>query len=200
MTTVYDRPAVSLIAEEVGPDGVALFVGGVEGARDVALLEEKGITTAVNCAVNLDINYVAAPDLPASPGKSAAGTGPVRSYKIGLIDGIGNPATMLLAGFYILDGALKQTMPDKQSYPQKRRGNILVFCRAGRSRSVALVALYLHCRLPTLYPTLDAAIDHVRDKRELRPDEWFETPKPVLIEAARYAVDAIRSLDSASPD
>jgi hypothetical protein len=27
----------------------------------------------------------------------------------------------------------------------------------------------------------------VRVRRDLRPDEWFETPKPMLIEAARQA-------------
>ena len=197
---VHDRPPVSPIADGLGPDRVTLFIGGTEGARDLALLEEKGITTVVNCAVNLDINYVRTPAFPEAPGKSAAGSGAVRTYKIGLIDDAGNPATMLLAGYYILDGALRQTMPDRQSYPHRTRGNVLVFCRGGRSRSVALTALYLHCQQPELFPTLDDAIRHVRIKRELHPDEWFETPKPVLIEAARYAADAIGMLDGVRTD
>ena len=191
----YDRPPVSLISTGIGPDGVSLFIGDTDGARDLALLEAKGITTVVNCAVNLDLNYVQTPSKPASAEQCAAGSGPVRYYKIGLIDGPGNPASMLMAGYYILDGALRQIMPDKPSYPHKKRGNVLVNCRGGRSRSVALGAVYLHCQQPELHPTLDHALDHVRIKRELRPDEWFETPKPTLVEAARQAVEAIKSLE-----
>jgi len=128
-------------------------------------------------------------------GIEASGSGSVRYYKIGLIDGPGNPASMLMAGYYILDGALRQIMPDKPSYPNKKRGNVLVNCRGGRSRSVALGAVYLHCQQPDLYPTLNDALTHVRIQRELRQDEWFETPKPMLVEAARQAVEAIKLLE-----
>jgi len=38
------------------------------------------------------------------------------------------------------------------------------------------------------------AIAHVREKRELHPDEWFSAPKPMLIEAARLAADVMRDL------
>lgn len=191
----YDRPAISLIATGLGEDGVSLYLGDSEGARDIALLKERGITTVINCAVNLDFNYVNDPVQKEEPGKVAAGHGVVRAYKIGLIDGEGNPARMMLAGYYILDGALKQVMPEKESYPHRERGNVLVHCRGGRSRSVALVALYLHKNLPERFPTLDDALAHVRVKRELRPDEWFETPKPMLVEAARQASDAIDLLE-----
>lgn len=195
---VHDRPAISEIAKPIGKEGATLYVGGAEGARDLALLRELGITTVVNCAVNLDINYVGEALLPAEGEKCAAGHAPVRSYKIGMIDGDGNPETMMLAGYYILDGAIHQTMPDKPSYPMRERGNILVHCRGGRSRSVALVALYLHVAHRDRFPTLEAAIDHVRVRRELHEDEWFETPKPVLINAARRAAEAIERLNSAS--
>ena len=198
LAPVYDRPPISLIADGLGPDKVSLFIGGTDGARDLRLLEENGITTVINCAVNLDVNYVDNPAYPPSDGKFAAGSGAVRSYKIGLIDGAGNPKKMLLAGYYILDGALNQVMPDRPSYPHKSRGNVLVHCRGGRSRSVALAALFLHCHQPDRFRTLDLAIAHVRRMRDLREDEWFETPKPVLIEAARYAVEAIRLLDGQS--
>jgi hypothetical protein len=161
----------------------------------VALLAENGITTVVNCAVNLDINYVTDVLEPSEPGKCLVGHAAVRSYKIGLIDGHGNPGRMMLAGYYILDGALKQVMPERSSYPNRKRGNVLVHCRGGRSRSVALAALYLHKSHPEQYPTLDAAIAHVRDRRQLPPDEWFETPKPMLIEAARHASEAIDLLE-----
>ena len=199
MAPVYQRPPISLISKGHGPDGVSLYVGATEGARDIELLEATGISTVVNCAVNLDINYVRHPAFAESPGKCAAGSGAIRSYKIGLIDGAGNPKPMLMAGYYILDGAMKQMMPERSSYPHKTRGHVLVHCRGGRSRSVALVALYLHCQQPEIYPELEDAIRHVRWKRELREDEWHETPKPALIEAARYAAAAIASLREDMP-
>lgn len=191
----YDRPVISLIATGLGEDGVALFISGSDGARDLDLLADNGITTVINCAVNLDFNYVREPALPEEPGKVAAGHGVIRAYKIGLIDGDGNPERMMLAGYYILDGALKQVLPEKESYPNRRRGNVLVHCRGGRSRSVALTALYLHKNQPERFATLDEALAHVRLKRELHEDEWFETPKPILIEAARRASEAIDTLE-----
>jgi len=82
-------------------------------------------------------------------------------------------------------------MPKRETYPFADGGNVLVNCRSGRSRSVSLVALFLHKQQPDLYPTLDDALAVIRTKRELRPDEWFETPKPMLYAAARRASDWI---------
>lgn len=191
----YDRPDISLIATEVGEDKVSLFIGGSDGARDLRSLRDNGITTVINCAVNIDFNYVISPDLTAEGEKVATGHGVIRTYKIGLIDGEGNPSRMMLAGYYILDGALKQTMPERASYPNRDRGNILVHCRGGRSRSVALVALFLAKNQQLQFPSFEDALAHVREKRELRRDEWFETPKPMLIEAAKQASDAIDLLE-----
>ncbi|WP_313617224.1 dual specificity protein phosphatase, partial [Rhizobium sp.] len=159
------------------------------GASDLGLLGRHGITTVVNCAVNLDINLVQAT---AEEGdRRAVGYGDIRYYKLGLIDGEGSPDTMMLGAYYILDGALRQTMPKRETYPFPDGGNVLVNCRSGRSRSVSLVALFLHKQQPHLYPTLDDALAVIRTKRELRPDEWFETPKPMLYAAARRASDWI---------
>jgi len=72
---------------------------------------------------------------------------------------------------------------------------VLLHCRGGRSRSVILAALYIHIQLPGRFPTLDAAIDHLRATRELHPDEWMETPKPMLIEAARHAAAWIQRIE-----
>lgn len=196
IATQHELQPISLIAEGLGEERISLFLSGAEGARDLRRLRELGITTVVNCAVNLDINYVQDPLLPAEPGKCAAGHGAIRSYKIGLIDGEGNPEKMMLAGYYILEGALAQQLPDKPSYPMRERGNVLVHCRGGRSRSVALAALFLHRRDPETYPTLEAAVEHVRTQRGLREEERFETPKPMLLDAARRALDAIAILES----
>ena len=192
----YERPPLSLIEPNVTPYGVELYIGGMEAAGDVDLLKRHGITTVVNCAVNLDINYAVKP-FPDTPPGSLYGGGALRYYKIGLVDGDGNPETMMLGGFYVLRGAFAQVLPNRPTYPLRERGNVLVNCRAGRSRSVALVGLFLHVEMPEVYPTLEAAYAHVREKRELRPDEWHETPKPMLAAAAARAADWIRRIDAA---
>lgn len=196
---VHERPSISLIAENLPPYGAKLYIGDTEGARDLALLGQLGVSTVVNCAVNLDINYVTEPAQAADGARLAAGTGAIRCYKLGLVDGPGNPDTMMLAGYYLLSGALHQELPERESYPRRERGNVLVHCRGGRSRSVALVALYLHIELPQNFPTLETAIAHVRQHRALHPDEWFETPKPMLTEAAARAADWIRRIARESP-
>jgi hypothetical protein len=192
----YERPPLSLIESGLPRHGVDLYVGGALAAGDPALLAAHGITTVINCAVNLDINY--ATIAPEAEGLLHGQT-PIRYYKLGLVDGEGNPATMMLAGFYILRGALEQKLPEKASYQWQARGNVLINCRAGRSRSVILAALFLHVEMPDRFPTLETALDHVRTRRELQPDEWFETPKPVLVAAARRAAEWIAMIDGGQP-
>ncbi|MBL8807935.1 MAG: hypothetical protein JNN22_13905, partial [Rhodospirillales bacterium] len=126
---VHARPAISLIAEDLPPHGAKLFIGDTDAARDLTILRRHVIATVINCAVNLDINYVGEPAHPGTDTLLAAGTGPVRTYKLGLIDGPGNPATMLMAGYYLMSGALRQEFPEKPSYPRRERGNVLVHCR-----------------------------------------------------------------------
>lgn len=196
LAPVIDRPMISCIAEGLGPDGVSLFISGTEGARDINALHEHGITTVINCAVNLDINYADTLTHTESPGKCGAGNAAVRTYKVGLVDGGGNPIDMMLGAYFILESSLIQTLPERASYPNRKRGNVLVHCRGGRSRSVALVALFLHRQKPELFPTLDDSISHVRVARELHPDEWFETPKQTLIDAAEHAVKVLNLIEA----
>jgi hypothetical protein len=141
----------------------------------------------VNCAVNSDINYPLERAAPGDGELCPAGVGTVRYYKLGLVDGPGNPETMMLAGYYLLLGAVCQTQPERDSYPRRERGHVLVHCRGGRSRSVALVARYLHKHQPARFSDLEVALAHIRRHRELAPDEWFETPKPMLFDAAKAA-------------
>jgi hypothetical protein len=183
------RPPMSLIVEDLPPFGVKLFVGDAQAGADLELLQANDIAIVVNCAVNLDINYT-------NTVGATSPHGPVRTYKLGLIDDAGNPDTMLLAGYYLLDGALHQQLPDRSSYPHRRKGNVLLHCRGGRSRSVALAALYLHIQMPDRFADLDAAIAHLRTTRQLHPDEWSETPKPMLAEAARQAASWIRRIEA----
>lgn len=186
----FARPPLSLIEARLPGYGVDLYIGGKEAAGDLELLAAHNITTVVNCAVNIDLNYAAAET------GTIGGPGAVRYYKVGLVDDTGNPATMMLAGLLILRGALSQKAPPRPSYNQTATGNVLVHCRAGRSRSVALAALFLAADMPQRYPTLDDAIRHVQERRELRPQEWFEAPKPVMVAAARQALGWVRMIDS----
>ncbi|WP_332305044.1 dual specificity protein phosphatase family protein [Rhizobium sp. GR12] len=193
-----ELPKLSLIYKRHPLYGVDLFISGKEGASDLTLLRENGITTVVNCAVNLDFNFVEQPQIVSDHEGSIYGPGEIRYYKIGLIDGDGNPDTQMVAAHYILRAALEQILPDKPSYPRRERGNVLINCRGGRSRSVAVVALFLHLTLPVEFPTLDDAISFVRVKRELQENEWYKAPKPVLADAARRAAGWISAIDTAS--
>ncbi|MCT9843141.1 inositol monophosphatase [Leclercia adecarboxylata ATCC 23216 = NBRC 102595] len=190
----YPRPPISLIAEDFPGWNVDIYIGGSSGVSDAALLAEHDIGIVINCAVNLDIDWVTHPEAGAPVQLHAHGAGPVRYYKLGLVDGEGNAPEMLHAGYQLMRSALLQQIPDKASYRNRKRGNILVNCRGGRSRSVALVALFMHLECPERFPTLDAAIDLIRDRRQLHPDEWYETPKPSLIRLAEHAIIRERAL------
>lgn len=175
-----------------GFHGADLYIGNRQAASDPALLAEHGVGVVLNCAVNLDINMVTDPA--ADVTNLPFGWGPVRYYKLGMIDGAGNSDDFLMAGYFQLRGLLTQQMPDKPSYPWKERGHVLVHCRGGRSRSVTLVALFLHLERPETYPTLEAAIAHVRTHRQLGPKEWPSAPKQVLIDAATRCAEILRPL------
>lgn len=190
-------PKLSRIYQSHPLYGVDIFISGKEGASDLGLLRRNGITTVVNCAVNLDFNFVQQDKIVSDHEGSVYGPGEIRYYKVGLIDGAGNPDTQMVAAHYILRAALEQILPDKPSYPLRERGSVLVNCRGGRSRSVAVVALFLHLTLPNEFPTLDDAIDFVRRKRELPIDEYYKAPKPVLADAVRRAAGWIRMIDAA---
>src|SRR5690606_40603294 len=90
----------------------------------------------------------------------------VQTCALPIFDGAGNPKTMMLAGYYLLQGAFQQILPEKESYPLRERGNVLVNCRGGRSRSVALVSLFLHHEMPELFPTLEIGRASCRERGE----------------------------------
>ncbi len=197
LTPLIPRPPISLIMADFPDWGVDIYIGGSAGVSDAALLARHDIGVVINCAVNLDIDWVNAPEAGSAAHLLSHGAGPVRYYKLGLIDGEGNAPEMLHAGYQLMRSALLQQIPDKASYRNRRRGNILVNCRGGRSRSVALVALFMHLECPARFPTLDAAIALIRDRRQLHPDEWFEAPKPSLIRLAKHAILRERAIIAA---
>ncbi|KQW59123.1 MULTISPECIES: dual specificity protein phosphatase [unclassified Ensifer] len=187
---------LSLVYQQHPLYGVDIYIAGKEGTSDLNLLRQNGITTVVNCAVNLDFNFVRQAQLVSDHEGSVYGPGEIRYYKIGLIDGGGNPDTLMLAAHYILRAALEQVLPEKPSYPRREMGNILINCRGGRSRSVIVVSLFLHLTLPTEFPTLDAAIAFVRNRRGLPENEWYKAPKAVLIESAERAASWAKMIEA----
>lgn len=186
------RAPLHLIHENFLGRGIDLYIGNKQAASDLQLLREHNIGTVFNCAVNLDINLVTTVD-PISKALPF-GWSPVRYYKLGIVDGPGNPKPMMLAGYYQLRSLIDQQLPKKESYPWQETGNILINCRGGRSRSVTLTALLLHLDEPETYPTLDAAIGHIRVARQLIKEEWPEAPKQVLVDAAHWTVEQVRRL------
>lgn len=190
---IMDRAPMHRIIEGIGPDSTALYIGDAEAASNINRLHQEGIVAVVNCAVNLNVNYAKADN--AQPSLGAYGPGTLRTYKLGLIDGPGNTVGQLLAGYYLLKSAFEQRMPATPSYPLPSAGNVLVHCRGGRSRSVIIAALFLLKECSDRFTSLDAAIHHIRQQRQLHPSEWHETPKPMLIDLARLASEALNRLD-----
>ncbi|MFS8049236.1 protein phosphatase [Rhizobium sp. BR 314] len=191
---VYACPAITLIAQVLGPFEAALFIDGGASASDIGLLRQHQITTVLNRAVNLDINHVQAHRATAEV--RASGYGDIRINKVGIIDGEGSPGAMVLDACHILDGALRQTIPKREIYPFPDGGNVLASCRSGRRRSVSPVASLLHKQPPHFYQTLDHALAAIGERRELAPDDRFETPKSMLYDAIRRASDWIELIEA----
>ncbi len=158
---VEDRqPLLWPVEPHIGPYDLTLYLGNGMAANDGPLLAAHGITSTLNLAVNLPLSPLTLPD-----GIE------LRRHHIGLIDGSGNSAVHLMSAVLALAGMLTQDSPGKASYPAHRPGNILVHCRGGRSRSVAVLALYLHLAVGNRYPTLKSALDHLRLIRGTGPEQ-----------------------------
>lgn len=96
-TPVYPRPPISLISENFPGWGMDISIDGASGVCDAALLAEHDIGIVINCAVNLDIDWVATQEATPDTPLLCHGAGPVHYYKLGLIDGEGNAREMLHA-------------------------------------------------------------------------------------------------------
>ncbi|WP_353143454.1 protein phosphatase [Paracoccus sp. (in: a-proteobacteria)] len=147
-----------------------LYVGNLIGAGDGAGLLAAGITASLNVSLNIDVAPLQLPD----------GTH-MRRAKVGLIDGAGNTPAHLAAAVLALEGLVTQASPGKPNYPAHRAGHVLVNCRGGRSRSVIVLAIYLHMRAPGTFPTLDSAVNHIRRARG-NSDTY---PLPPMLDLAR---------------
>lgn len=174
--------AVAALFEVLGPEKLGarrLFIGNRVAADDAPLLLRHDITSTMNLAVNIELAPLALGD----------GT-VVRRTHIGLIDGPGNQPQHLLGAVLTLHGLLGQDSPGKKSYPPHRKGNVLVHCRGGRSRSAGMLALYLCLVFPDDFPTLDEALAHIRSVRGLST----AYPLPAMIELAEAVLQHRQSL------
>lgn len=165
-------PMLVQVYDNAGPHKVGLFIGNEVAANDAPLLQKAGITSTINIAVN---RYLPPLDLP-------DGTA-IRRTQIGLIDGHGNHPMHLAAAVMALYGVLDQESPGKPHYPAHKLGNVLVNCRGGRSRSLTVLALYLHWTDQARFPSLDEAIEHIRNLRRMSDTH----PLPGMIALAKDA-------------
>ncbi|MFB9223643.1 protein phosphatase [Paracoccus cavernae] len=151
-----DAPILVPVHELTLPEGriCRLYVGNLTGAQDGAALLAAGITSSLNVSLNIDVPPLELPD----------GTH-MRRAKVGLIDGLGNTPAHLAAAVLALEGLVTQASPGKPNYPAHRAGHVLVNCRGGRSRSVIVLAIYLHLRAAGAFPTLASAVSHIRKAR-----------------------------------
>ena len=164
------RPVIVPVADA---KGVTLFIGNLPGALSADLLHRHGITTTLNVALNID----------PAPLTLADGI-EVRRQKVGLIDGAGNSPAHLLSAVLAMAGSLDQASPGKENYPPHRRGNVLVHCRGGRSRSATVIAAYLHLSDRDRFPDFDAVIADIRKRRNLGPDQ----PNDAMLKLGRDAI------------
>lgn len=146
-----------------------LYVGNLTGASDPQAMLAENITSSLNVSLNIHVPEVQLPD----------GIH-VRRAKVGLIDGEGNNAAHMAAAVLALDGLVTQASPGKAYYPAHRAGNVLVNCRGGRSRSVAVLALYLHLKDPAAFPDFEQAVNHIRHLR----DNSAQYPLPPMLALA----------------
>lgn len=176
------EPVLVELARGFGPFGAALFLGCEHAAADAERLLDAGITTTVTVAVNSD----------PPPLVLADGT-PLRRFKVGLIDGPGNPPGLLVAAVLTLASAFALPSPGKPDYPPHRAGGVLVHCRGGRSRSTTVAALFLAVAAPERWTDFGAALADVRAARGLDPGDPG-APRRELLDLATLAADHLRYL------
>ncbi|MBU2961250.1 dual specificity protein phosphatase family protein [Citreicella sp. C3M06] len=165
-----ETPLLFAVPDTQTPGLSALWLGNLTAAEDAPALAQAGITGSVNLAMNIFPGPLILPD----------GTH-MRRYQIGMIDGPGNAPQTLAAAVMLIDGLAQCYTAGKPHYPGHRRGGLLVHCRGGRSRSVGVLALWLHWRQRARYPSLDSALDAMRALRG--QDDSY--PLPPMIALAR---------------
>ncbi len=168
----------------------SLYVGSFEGARHLMRDEQLAWRLNVTAVLNVARDYDHA-DVPLR-GKGAGQRYAMRYVKAGLVDGAGNSVLALAAAVQWL-AQLLQPQPhldaqDRNTYPEAR--GVLVHCAWGHSRSVTVASLYLY--FSRRFPTLDAAVEHVRRARGI--SHMKNRPQPALLETARRVIQLFPNL------
>ena len=189
----YGLEPMSFVTGGVGKRSVDLYIGDKIAAGDIDLLRAHGITSVLNTAVNVDFNYVNQ-QIDAHPGGNVLmfGHSPIRMAKVDMNDGPGNLPGRLLAAGHTVEGLLHQDSPKKASHPRHKPGNLLIHCRAGRSRSVIVAALYLHLKYPEKWPSFEQTLDFVRVQRAMPLEDYEKVPTPAMMELARTVLEEVR--------
>ena len=168
-----DRPLLFPVIDGFGPHAKTLFLGNLAAAEDAGCLLGAGITETLNVSINM------------FPGPLTLSDGThIRRYQIGMIDGAGNDPHLLAAAVYTVEGLMRGYVPAKPHYPKHRKGNVLVHCRGGRSRSVALIALWLSAFAADRFASLERALAHLRQLRGLT-DSYPLPPMLALADEVR---------------
>ncbi|WP_226627367.1 dual specificity protein phosphatase family protein [Alloyangia pacifica] len=168
------QPLLWRVTAEIGPGLDALWLGNLPAAEDGTTLQRAGIGASLNLAMNIFPGPLLRPD----------GTH-LRRYQIGLLDGAGNAPETLAAAVTLIDGLAAIYTEGKPHYPAHIKGGLLVHCRGGRSRSVTVLALWLHLRRPGAFPTFDEALAHLRALRGLEQSY----PLPPMLTLGREVLD-----------
>lgn len=167
-------PVLLPVVDAPGPGLDRLWLGNLTAVEDPQAMDRAGATASLNLAINIFPGPLTLPD-----------GSMVRRYQLGMIDGAGNAPEMLAAAVMLIDALAAGHMPGKPHYPPHRPGGLVVHCRGGRSRSVTVLALWLHLRRGADFPTLTAALDHMRGVRGL----GGEHPLPPMIALAQQVLE-----------
>ncbi|WP_176084577.1 dual specificity protein phosphatase [Martelella sp. HB161492] len=151
-----DRPLLFPVVQQVGPHGKTLYLGNLAAAENADCLFDAGITETLNVSINMFVLPLMLKD----------GVH-IRRHQIGMIDGAGNNAYLMAAAVYLIEALMRGYVPAKPHYPKHRPGHILVHCRGGRSRSVALIALWLSRFMTADFADFEIALGYLRRLRGL---------------------------------
>lgn len=122
-----------------------IFIGSYEDAQDLNFLKKRNVVGIVNCAAELPAYYNTA----------------LHYLKVNLYD---VPHQDILGSLEKVYGFIEQNL---------KKGNILVHCAMGKSRSVAIVIGYLMLKFPSL--SYDYLLKYIKSRRSVaNPNEGFK--------------------------
>ncbi|MGA2739585.1 MAG: hypothetical protein ABSG65_19365 [Bryobacteraceae bacterium] len=213
LTSVYTAPANLFPPPPLFPaPNVQIYVGSWDAASEGALLDQYLIRGVLNVAYDVDDQPSEPAPIPVTgvdpnrPWQAAVAVHKAQSAthypqqfaKVGIIDGAGNNDTTLLAAVYMADQLF--TFPPQTPYPplknQYLRGNLLIHCYAGQSRSVTVAALYIYYKFAVYLkdPNLGGFQEVYLSVQQARGDYSPPPPTPGMQEAAAQITSQYQAL------